>query len=461
MKRLFPLIISLVIPLGMAAQRQTDKTVMDIANYLNEHCLEGAVTDAVCGRNRTIYGNIVVDNRPMHATRTLLDGIAPLINRLPHKHRMTDEQADEIFKGRIAMRLHPEQGDTSAFFLMDYNRTMVSFRYGVNSPKSINIVTERASDVKPNFNYRDLPKDSVAAIAKLLNQMEQRREALVIDTVFCYSENENYDWWMGAKGDASRTPAHVVLLQGVQQHDFLAWTEALAPLSVNPDVTIYKSSKHKDGKILQICATASFCTGGAFCLYHIVYYQECICVVRVVVPTWKHCNTVPDARELIDHLRGKAKPALPMNDISPELNQELTSLMNAMHGRSNAQVVDTLFVSNDHEGHVWWMGMNGRCPTTAQLVLVQSSLDEYQDWSSRLLALSKVESGSNQTSQSYQTVFRWMDKNDHRHIFLLYYYFNERKLLLARAEGLNPYDICVPHPRLSLFSDNNNKLQSK
>ena len=28
MKRLFPLIISLVISLGMAAQRQTDKTVM-------------------------------------------------------------------------------------------------------------------------------------------------------------------------------------------------------------------------------------------------------------------------------------------------------------------------------------------------------------------------------------------------------------------------------------------------
>ena len=227
MKRLFPLIISLVIPLGMAAQRQTDKTVMDIANYLNEHCLEGAVTDAVCGRNRTIYGNIVVNNGPLHATATLLDKIEPLIKRLPHKHRMTDEQADEIFRGRIAMRLHPEQGDTSAFFLMDYNRTMVSFRYGVNSPKSINIVTERASDVKPNFNYHDLPTDSVAAIANLLRQMEQRPGALVIDTVFCYSENETYDWWMGAKGDASRTPAHVVLLQGVQQQDFLAWTETL------------------------------------------------------------------------------------------------------------------------------------------------------------------------------------------------------------------------------------------
>lgn len=86
MKRLFPLIISLVIPLGMAAQRQTDKTVMDIANYLNEHCLEGAVTDAVCG----------------------------------------------------------------------HNRTKISFRYGVNSPRSINIVTEQASDVKPGDIIEEL-----------------------------------------------------------------------------------------------------------------------------------------------------------------------------------------------------------------------------------------------------------------------------------------------------------------
>lgn len=450
MKRLFPLIISLVIPLGMAAQSQTDKTVEAIAEYLNEHCLEGAVTDAVCGRNHTIYGSYVVNNGPLHATATLLDGIAPLINRLPHKHRMTDEQADELFKGRIAMRLHPEQGDTSAFFLMDYNRTMVSFRYGVNSPKSINIVTELASDVKPNFNYRDLPKDSVAAIANLLRQMEQRKEALVIDTVFCYSENENYDWWMGAKGDASRTPAHVVLLQGVQQQDFLAWTEALAPLSGNPDVTIYKSSKHKDGNILQICATASFCTGGAFCLYHAVYYQECICVVRVVVPTWKHCNTVPDTRELIDHLRGQAKHAQPMNDISPELNQELRTLMETMRGRSDAQVVDTLFVSNDHEGHEWWIGLNGPCPTKAQIVRTRCPREEYQALSARLLTLSNVESGSDEKLSPNRTVLRWMDGKGCYHAFYLYYFIHQQLLVLERADGLEPYSICIPHSSLSL-----------
>ena len=37
MKRLFPLIISLVIPLGMAAQRQTDKTVVRF--MLQPRCL--------------------------------------------------------------------------------------------------------------------------------------------------------------------------------------------------------------------------------------------------------------------------------------------------------------------------------------------------------------------------------------------------------------------------------------
>ena len=441
MKRLFPLIISLVIPLGMAAQRQTDKTVMDIAN---------AVTDAVCGRNRTIYGNIVVNNGPLHATATLLDKIEPLIKRLPHKHRMTDEQADEIFRGRIAMRLHPEQGDTSAFFLMDYNRTMVSFRYGVNSPKSINIVTERASDVKPNFNYHDLPTDSVAAIANLLRQMEQRPGALVIDTVFCYSENETYDWWMGAKGDASRTPAHVVLLQGVQQHDFLAWSDAFAPLSGNPDVNIYKSFKYKDGNILQLCTTASFCTEGAFCLYHTVYYQECLCVVHVVVPTWKHCNTVPDTRGLIDHLRRKAKPVQQTNDISPELNQELTTLMDTMRYRRDAQAVDTLFVSNDHEGHEWWLGLNGPCPTKAQIVRTRCSREEYLSLSARLQALSNVESGNDEHFSPNRTILRWMDGKGCYHAFYLYYFIHQKLLLLERVDGLDPHSICVPNSSLSL-----------
>ena len=450
MKRLFPLIISLVIPLGMAAQRQTDKTVMDIANYLNEHCLEGAVTDAVCGRNRTIYGNIVVNKGPLHATATLLDKLEPLIKRLPHMHRMTEEQADEIFRGRIAMRLHPEQGHTSAFFLMDYNRTMVSFRYGVNSPKSINIVTERASDVKPNFNYHDLPTDSVAAIANLLRQMEQRPGALVIDTVFCYSENETYDWWMGAKGDASRTPAHVVLLQGVQQHDFLAWSDAFAPLSGNPDVNIYKSFKYKDGNILQLCTTASFCTEGAFCLYHTVYYQECLCVVHVVVPTWKHCNTVPDTRGLIDHLRRKAKPVQQTNDISPELNQELTTLMDTMRYRRDAQAVDTLFVSNDHEGHEWWLGLNGPCPTKAQIVRTHCSREEYLSLSARLQALSNVESGNDEHFSPNRTILRWMDGKGCYHAFYLYYFIHQKLLLLERVDGLDPHSICVPNSSLSL-----------
>ena len=363
---------------------------------------------------------------------------------------MTDEQADEIFRGRIAMRLHPEQGDTSAFFLMDYNRTMVSFRYGVNSPKSINIVTERASDVKPNFNYRDLPADSVAAIVNLLRQMEQRPEALVIDTVFCYSENENYDWWMGAKGDASRTPAHVVLLQDAQKHDFLAWSNVLAPLSGNPNVTIYKSSTHKDGSILQLCATASFCTGGAFCLYHAVYYQECLCVVRVVVPTWKHCNTVPDTRGLIDHLRRKAKPVQQANDISPELNQELTTLMDTMRYRRDAQAVDTLFVSNDHEGHEWWLGLNGPCPTKAQIVRTRCSREEYLSLSARLQALSNVESGNDEHFSPNRTILRWMDGKGCYHAFYLYYFIHQKLLLLERVDGLDPHSICVPNSSLSL-----------
>jgi len=173
-------------------------------------------------------------------------------------------------------------------------------------------------------------------------------------------------------------------------------------------------------------------------------------VARVVAPTWKHCNTVPDTRELIDHLRGKAKPAQQTNDISPELNQELTTLMQTMRHRSDAQVIDTLFVSNDHEGHEWWMGLNGPCPTKAQIVRTRCSQEEYQALSTRLLALSNVESGNDERLSPNRTVLRWMDGKGCYHAFYLYYYIQQQLLLLERADGLEPNSICIPRSSLSL-----------
>ena len=276
MRRQLILILCIVIPFCMAAQSKNDKTVENIAAYLNKHCAWGYVTDAVCGRNRSMWSRYGVDNKNMRATATLLDSIQPLLKRLPHKRMMTDEQADELFKGRIAMRLHPEPGDTSAYFLMDYDRTNMSFKYGVNSPQSINIATDNSRNQGIRFDYEDLPAESVAPIFRKLSKMEQRSNVSVIDTVFQYHEGDKPDWWVGKKGEASRTPAHIVLLPNVEKTEFFAWSEVFYSLMGNRNFTLYNTQNYENGMAWSDYVTATFRAGGSFYFFHVVYYQNCL-----------------------------------------------------------------------------------------------------------------------------------------------------------------------------------------
>lgn len=446
MKRILFLLISLMPVLGSNAQTKTDQTVQAITQYLNEHCAWGYVTDAVCGRNHSVWSNYGVDNRPMRATATLLDSIQPFLNRLPHKRKMTDEQADELFKGRIAMRLHPEKGDTSAYFLMDYNRSNISFKYGVNSPQSINIITERSYDHHVNFDYRDLPADRVAPIRELLSQMEQRSHVLVKDTTFCYVEGGNYDWWMGKKGEESRTPAHVVLQTNAEMNDFLDWLGVFAPLAGSPDFTLYNTYHYEQGKELSLRATASFSTGGMFCLYHAVYYQHCLCMLRVMVPTWEQCAVVPDVKELIEHLQGKETRTSGFPIASAIFEAHMDTFMKELLQRKGTQVIDTLFVSSDKEGHSLWNGLDDRCPTSAKVVRTSYPAKDFVVLRAQVLSIYKDNATFSELNDEECQFFilSWRDEAYRFHAAVFYYYPDGR-LTVIRADGEQPRQICIPH----------------
>lgn len=445
MRRQLILILCIVIPFCMAAQSKNDKTVENIAAYLNKHCAWGYVTDAVCGRNRSMWSRYGVDNKNMRATATLLDSIQPLLKRLPHKRMMTDEQADELFKGRIAMRLHPEPGDTSAYFLMDYDRTNMSFKYGVNSPQSINIATDNSRNQGIRFDYEDLPTESVAPIFRKLSEMEQRSNVSVIDTVFQYHEGDKPDWWVGKKGEASRTPAHIVLLPNVEKTDFIAWLGVFYSLMGNRNFTLYNTHNYENGMAWSDYVTATFRAGGSFYFFHVVYYQNCLCVIRVKVPKWEQCAVIPDAKELIEHLQGKQPTRQGLPFASGEFEKQLDSLLTAIQKRKGTEVIDTTFYSSDREGHVWWDGINGSCPTHATVLRTHYSKKDHAALRQQLLDACKdnAQPITTDDKECQFLLLSWRDMALRLHGLIVYYY-PDGQLVVVRADGLNAYQICIP-----------------
>ena len=445
MRRQLILILCIVIPFCMAAQSKNDKTVENIAAYLNKHCAWGYVTDAVCGRNRSMWSRYGVDNKNMRATATLLDSIQPLLKRLPHKRMMTDEQADELFKGRIAMRLHPEPGDTSAYFLMDYDRTNMSFKYGVNSPQSINIATDNSRNQGIRFDYEDLPAESVAPIFRKLSEMEQHSNVSIIDTVFQYHEGDKPDWWVGKKGEASRTPAHIVLLPNVEKTDFIAWSGVFYALMGNRNFTLYNTQNYENGMAWSDYVTATFRAGGSFYFFHVVYYQNCLCVIRVKVPKWEQCAVIPDAKGLIEHLQGKQPTRQGLPFAYGEFEKQIDSLLTAIQKRKGTEVIDTTFYSSDREGHVWWDGINGSCPTHATVLRTHYSKKDHAALRQQLLDACKDNAQPITTDDKdcKFLILSWRDMLLCLHGLIVYYY-PDGQLVVVRADGLNAYQICIP-----------------
>lgn len=447
MKRHLFLLICLLATLHTVAQTQTDSTVEAIMQFLNSHCVSGYATFSVRGHDKTMYGQYRVENRPVRATGALLDSISPFINQLPHKRRMTDEQADEIFRGRIAMRLRPEKGDTSAYFLMDYDRQEISFKYGVNSPRSINIFTENSLDMHPDFSYRDLPADSVAPVNQLLAEMEQRSNAVVVDTVFQYVEGEANEWWFGDKGEASRTPAHLVLLPDARRKDFQTGDSVFSLLAGSRDVILYKVSTYWRGLAMSENVVASFCSGGMFCFYHIGYFNQCLCMIRIVVPTWQQCARVPITEEIVNRFQGKAStPRKWPKEIAPEAVQRLDSLLTTLHKRPDAQAIDTLFKSNDFEGHAWWVNIDAPCPTKATVIRTRCTQEDYTALCRQLEAIAADPDliTSNQDDVPRFFMLRWCDSQQRYHA-IVFYLYADGQLAAIRADGEHPESICIPH----------------
>lgn len=189
--------------MGLRAQSATEQAIDSIMNYLASNCLDGSFVIESNGRNHATRGEITINNGPMAATRKLINGIRPYIDQLPHLRKMTDERAGEVFEGRIAMRLQPEPGDTSAYFLMTYNRSKLTFKYGVNSPGSISLAKSSAKGPGVGFSPKGLSAEEAAPVIQFYNELVRRSDARVVDTVFVYDGDKDYEWWLGATVSAA------------------------------------------------------------------------------------------------------------------------------------------------------------------------------------------------------------------------------------------------------------------
>ena len=300
----FVIYLLLLCPMGLRAQSATEQAIDSIMNYLALNCLDGSFVIESNGRNHATRGEIAIDNGPMAATRKLINGIRPYIDQLPHLRKMTDERAGEVFEGRLAMRLQPEPGDTSAYFLMTYNRSKLTFKYGVNSPGSISLTKSSAKGLGVGFSPKGLSAEEAASVTQIYEKFTHRKDARVVDTVFVYDGEKDYEWWLGATGERSRTKAQIVLLPSPTEKDMQEWLNIVNRYGKHPDVTLLQSNRVIRGDVYLASSTCTFIVGGAFHLYLAGLYHGHFCLVRVIARSDQPGEVVPGFARLIDHLTG-------------------------------------------------------------------------------------------------------------------------------------------------------------
>ena len=207
-----------------------------------------------------------------------------------------------------------------------------------------------------------------------------------------------------------------------------------------------KYLRYEEGVDWSNYVTATFRAGGSFYFFHVAYFQQCLCVVRVKVPTWEQCAVVPDVKQLIEHLRGKQPVRQGLPFASVEFENRIDSLMAALLERKDAALCDTTFYSNDREGHVWWDGINGRCPTHATVVRTRYSKKDHAALRQQLLDACQGNAHPITTDdeECQFLLLSWRDMALRLHGLLVYYY-PDGQLVVVRADGLNAYQICIPH----------------
>lgn len=452
----FVLYLLLLCPMGLCAQSATEQAIDSIMNYLALNCLDGSFVIESNGRNHAKRGEIAIDNGPMAATRKLINGIRPYIDQLPHLRKMTDERAGEVFEGRIAMRLQPEPGDTSAYFLMTYNRSKLTFKYGVNSPGSISLTKSSAKGLGVGFSSKGLSAEEAAPVTQIYEKFTHRKDARVVDTVFVYDGEKDYEWWLGATGERSRTKAQIILLPSPTEKDMQEWLNIVNRYGKHPDVTLLQSNRVIRSDVYLASSTCTFIVGGAFHLYLAGLYHGHFCLVRVIARSDQPGEVVPSFARLIDHLTGAERTIHNATGHPTKLVQLMEKEISNLQSQAGAEVIDTLFLSNDHEGHIWWTGIDSRCPTRASLVRAPSSEKDFASLHQRIRkSIDNIVNyqawTDDDTDEDRRIILLWTDGHGQLHAYIIYYMIATHNLIIERADGEEPGSICIPHYKQKWF----------
>ena len=455
MKR-FVIFLLLLCPMGLQAQSITERAVDSIMNYLALNCLDGSFVIESNGRNHATRGEITIDNGPMAATIKLINGIRPYIDQLPHLRKMTDERAGEVFEGRIAMRLQPEPGDTSAYFLMTYNRSKMTFKYGVNSPGSISLTSSSAKGSGVGFSQKGLSAEEAAPLTHLYEEFTHRKDARIVDTVFVYDGDKDYEWWLGATGERSRTKAQIILLPSPTLKDMQEWLNVVNRYGRHPDVTLSQSNRVIRGDVYLASSTCSLIVGGDFHLYLAGLYHGYFCLVRVISRSDQPGEVVPGFARLIDHLTGAEQTVHFATGHPTKLVQLMEKEISNLRSQAGAEVIDTLFLSNDHEGHIWWTGIDSRCPTRACIVRAPSSEKEFASLHQRIRkSIDNIVNyqawTDDDTDEDRRIFLSWTDEKQQLHAYVIYYMIATHHLVIERADGEESGSICIPHYKQKWF----------
>jgi hypothetical protein len=431
----------------------SSQAIDSIVKYLSDRCLNGYFVSEHRGRNHSVRGQITVNNYPMNATRTLLRGMEPYLDCLPHQRKMTDERAGELLEGRIVMRLQPEPGDTSAYFLLTYNRSNIQFTYGVNSPRSINLSQVNGNHQAVSFSHNNVSDEEVAPLRWLFQKTEQLPDAIVRDTVFRYDQPGDYFWWSGDKGERSRTRAKVVVVPSGSTEGLLNGAFAIFPLyRDNADITVNQTKFVEKGRVKDEGMTAIFCNADTFHVHHIERINDMLCAIHAQAGQGEYLSTIPASHRIISGILGQHEKPKEQQHVNEKFERLLLDELAQLKKREDARNVDTLFVSNDHEGHFWWNNMNQRCPTRATVVRTAYTQKELESLRQRLLKAEKgnISVRDEGDEASHFMMFSWQDSQQLYHSRIIIR-FAEGYLVMIRADGEDPNSICIPKYKENWF----------
>jgi hypothetical protein len=165
---------------------------------------------------------------------------------------------------------------------------------------------------------------------------------------------------------------------------------------------------------------------------------------------------VPGFARLIDHLTGAERTIHNATGHPTKLVQLMEKEISNLQSQAGAEVIDTLFLSNDHEGHIWWTGIDSRCPTRASLVRAPSSEKDFFSLHQRIRkSIDNIVNyqawTDDDTDEERRIILLWTDGYGQLHAYIIYYMIATRQLIIERADGEEPGSICIPHYKQKWF----------